>query len=194
MQTVKVIQLYTDEKKLIQKAVKRDRKAQKHLFEKHAPKMLSVCRKYITSLEIAEEVLLNGFFKVFTKLDQYSYEGSFEGWVRKIIIRECIDHLRKKDPFKFSESIIEEKTHIVDDQDDCKEPTDLSIDVLQECIDSLPQGYKSVFVMHSLDHIKHKEIAKILNISENTSKTQYRKARLLLQEKIKQIRKQRYEA
>jgi RNA polymerase sigma factor (sigma-70 family) len=165
-----VIQLYTNEKKLIQKAAKGDRKAQKHLFEKHAPKMLSVCRQYISPLETAEEILLNGFFKVFTKLDSFSHEGSFEGWVRRIMIRECIDHLREE------------------------EETDLALDLIQKCIDNLPDGYKSVFVMFTLDDMKHREIAEILNISENTSKTQYRKARLMLQEQVQQIRKQQHEA
>jgi RNA polymerase sigma-70 factor (ECF subfamily) len=186
-----VIQLYTNEKKLIQKAAKGDRKAQKHLFEKHAPKMLSVCRQYISPVETAEEILLNGFFKVFTKLDSFSHKGSFEGWVRRIMIRECIDHLRKKDPFKFKDEIDEEKAGNDEKEE---EETDLALDLIQKCIDNLPDGYKSVFVMFTLDHMKHREIAGFLNISENTSKTQYRKARLMLQEQVQQIRKQQHEA
>ncbi len=187
-----MIQLYTNEKKLIQKAVKGDRKSQKHLFDKHAPKMLSVCRQYISPLETAEEIMLNGFFKVFTKLDSYSHEGSFEGWVRKIMIRECIDHLRKKDPFRFNDEINEEK--VGSGEDDQEDESELPLDIIQECIDSLPDGYKSVFVMFTIDNMKHREIAQILSISENTSKTQYRKARLMLQEQVLKIRKQRYEA
>lgn len=183
-----MIQLYTNEKKLIQKAAKGDRKSQKHLFEKHVPKMLSVCRQYISPVETAEEIMLNGFFKIFTKLDSFSHEGSFEGWVRRIMIRECIDHLRKKDPFKFKDEINEEKVGC--DESD----TDLPLDFIQECIDNLPDGYKSVFVMYAIDGFKHKEIAQTLNISENTSKTQFRKARLMLQGLVQQIRKQHYEA
>jgi RNA polymerase sigma-70 factor (ECF subfamily) len=188
---VKVIPLYTNEKKLIQKAAKGDRKSQKHLFDKHAPKMLSVCRQYISPVETAEEILLNGFFKVFTKLDSFSHEGNFEGWVRRIMIRECIDYLRKKDPFKFKNEIDEEK---VECDQNTEGATDLPLDLIQKCIDNLPNGYKSVFVLFTLDGMKHKEIAQLLNVSENTSKTQYRKARLMLQEQVQQIRKQRHEA
>lgn len=187
-----MIQLYTNEKRLIEKAAKGDRKSQKHLFDKHAPKMLSVCRQYISPVETAEEILLNGFFKVFTKLDHFSHQGSFEGWVRRIMIRECIDHLRKKDPFKFKDQIHEEKVGC--DEDHQEDETDVPLDLIQECIDNLPHGYKSVFVMFTIDDMKHKEIAQLLDISENTSKTQYRKARLMLQEQVQQIRKQRYEA
>ena len=186
-----MIQLYTNEKKLIQKAAQGDRKSQKHLFDKHAPKMLSVCRQYISPVETAEEIMLNGFFKIFTKLDSFSHEGSFEGWVRRIMVRECIDHLRKKDPFKFKYEIDEEKVGC-DDTDE--EESDLPLDLIQECVDNLPHGYKSVFMMYAVDGFKHKEIAQALNISENTSKTQYRKARIMLQAEVQQIRKQRYEA
>lgn len=187
-----MIQLYTNEKKLIEKATKGDRKAQKRLFEKHAPKMLSVCRQYISPVETAEEIMLNGFFKTFTKLHTYTHQGSFEGWVRRIMVRECIDHLRKKDPFKFKDEINEEKVGC--GEDDQEEESELPLDLIQECIDGLSDGYKSVFVMYAIDGFKHKEIAQALQISENTSKTQYRKARLQLQEQILRIRKQQYEA
>lgn len=189
---MRVIQLYTNEKKLIQKAAKGERKAQKHLFDRHAPKMLSVCRQYISPVETAEECMLNGFFKVFTKLGSFSHEGSFEGWVRRIMVRECIDHLRKKDPFRFKDEINEEKVGA--DQLDEETDSEIPMNLLQECIDSLPDGYKSVFVMYTIDGFKHKEIATVLQISENTSKTQFRKARLMLQEQVQQIKKKHYEA
>ncbi|WP_317126881.1 RNA polymerase sigma factor [Nonlabens xiamenensis] len=186
-----MIQLYTNEKKLLQKAMKGDRKAQKHLFEKHSPKMLSVCRQYVSPLETAEECMLNGFFKVFTKLDSFSHNGSFEGWVRRIMVRECLDHLRKKDPFRYKDEVDEEKVGTEESEEDAD---NVPMDVLQECIDALPDGYKSVFVMYAVDGFKHREIAGMLNISENTSKTQFRKARLMLQGQIKQVKEQHYEA
>ncbi|MGJ8684912.1 MAG: RNA polymerase sigma factor [Nonlabens sp.] len=186
-----MIQLYTNEKKLIEKAATGDRKAQKHLYDKHSARMLSVCRQYISPVETAEELMLNGFFKVFTKLDSFSHEGSFEGWVRRIMVRECIDFLRKKDPFKYSSSIDEEKepAQIEDEEEDL-----IDVNLIQQLIDELPAGYKAVFIMYVVDGFKHAEIAQALNISENTSKTQYRKARLLLQEKLKTTRKHSYEA
>ncbi|SCY24404.1 RNA polymerase sigma-70 factor, ECF subfamily [Nonlabens sp. Hel1_33_55] len=185
-----MIQLYTNEKKLIEKAAQGDRKAQRRLYDKHAGKMLSVCRQYISPIESAEEIMLNGFFKVFTKLETFNHEGSFEGWVRRIMIRECLNTLRKKDPFKWSSEIDEERFE--DEQEE--EGDDLPLDQIQQCIDRLPDGYKSVFVMFAIDGLKHKEIALMLDISENTSKSQFRKARLMLQEEINEIKKKRYEA
>lgn len=188
-----MIQLYTNEKKLIEKAAVGDRKSQQRIYEKHAPRMLSVCRQYVKAQEIAEECMLNGFFKAFTKMDQFTHEGSFEGWLRKIMVRECLDHLRKKDPFKFSELLDNHHVAVTDSDDD--DDTDfLDIDTLQSLIDALPQGYKNVFLMIVVDGFKHSEVAIALNISENTSKTQYRKARLLLQEQVKQLKKKSYEA
>lgn len=187
-----MIQLYTNEKKLIEKAARGDRKAQKHLFDKHAPKMLSVCRQYVSPVETAEELMLNGFFKVFTKLDQFTHQGSFEGWVRRIMVRECIDYLRKKNPFRFTDEVDEEKVGATDDEND--DSDQLPLAVIQELIDSLPDGYKSVFIMYAIDGYKHQQIAQELGISENTSKTQYRKARILLQEKVNSIKKQQHEA
>lgn len=186
-----MIQLYTNEKKLIEKATTGDRKAQKYLYEKHAPRMLSICRQYISPVEVAEELMLNGFFKVFTKIDTFSHQGSFEGWVRRIMVRECIDYLRKKDPFKYTETIEEEKSPAVEEEE---EDSIIAMDELQELIDGLPSGYKTVFIMYAVDGFKHGEIAQTLNISENTSKTQFRKARLMLQEELKTKKKQRYEA
>ena len=135
--------------------------------------------------------MLNGFFKVFTRLDSFSHQGSFEGWVRRIMVRECIDHLRKKDPFKYSEAIEEDKSLVIEDEE---EDSMIGMDELQELIDQLPAGYKTVFIMYAIDGFKHVEIAQVLNISENTSKTQFRKARLILQEELKTKKKQRYEA
>lgn len=189
---MKVIQLFTNQKKLIQKAASGDRKAQKHLYDKHAPKMLSICRQYISPVETAEEMMLNGFLKAFTKLESFNHEGSFEGWLRRIMVRICIDHLRKKDPFKFTEEINEERAERVEEIE-CEDET-IPMDLLQECIDNLPEGYKSIFVMYAIDGFKHREIAQMLSISENTSKSQFRKARLVLQEEILKIQKQRYEA
>lgn len=182
-----MIRLYTNEKKLIDKAARGDRKAQKHIYDQHAPKMLSVCRQYISPIETAEELMLNGFFKVFTKLDQFTHAGSFQGWIRRVMVRECLDHLRKKNPFQFPDEINEQ--HLPDPVDDDHDQL-ISLAAIQEIIDRLPTGYKSVFVMYAIDGYKHKEIAQELGISENTSKTQYRKARILLQEQIHFLKQQ----
>ena len=99
---LKVIQLYKNEKQLIKKAASNHRDAQHMLYQLHAPKMLSVCRYYIKDVHQAEEVMLNGFFKVFTQLKSYKAEGSFEGWLRKIMVRESISFLRQQKQIEFS--------------------------------------------------------------------------------------------
>nr|WP_317126808.1 RNA polymerase sigma factor [Nonlabens ponticola] len=185
-----MIQLYTNEKKLIERAAKGDRKSQRRLYDKHAGKMLSVCRQYISPIESAEEIMLNGFLKVFTKLDTFNHEGSFEGWVRRIMIRECLNCLRKKQTYKWSSEIDDDQFEDVVEDDS----EDVPLDQIQQCIDTLPDGYKSVFVMFALDGLKHREIAIMLSISENTSKSQYRKARLMLQEQLTLLKKKHYEA
>ena len=91
---LKVIQLYKNNTELINKAMKSNREAQHILYELHAPKMLSICRYYIKDLQKAEEVMLNGFFKAFTNLKKFEDKGSFEGWLRKIMVRESISFLR----------------------------------------------------------------------------------------------------
>jgi len=179
---LKVIQLHKNESTLIQRAIKNDRKAQHVLFELHAPKMLSVCRYYIRNIHHAEEAMLNGFFKVFSNLKRYRSEGNFEGWIRRIMVRESISFLRQQKNIEFSledVNIKYEQTHTIE--------TDFEVNDIQQLIDALPEGYKMVFVMYAIEGYKHQEISKILNISEGTSKSQLYKARKMLQEKVKEL-------
>ncbi|MCB0461176.1 MAG: RNA polymerase sigma factor [Flavobacteriaceae bacterium] len=184
---MKVIQLYKNEKQLIKKAVSNHRDAQHMLYQIHAPKMLSVCRYYIKDGHKAEEVMLNGFLKVFTQLKTFKAEGSFEGWIRRIMIREAISFLRKKKQLEFS----------ADDMEVYDEPTnyadaELDVDEIQQLIDKLPEGYRMVFNMYAIEGYKHSEIAEMLDIAESTSKSQLFKARKLLQQQIKQLNKPSY--
>jgi RNA polymerase sigma factor (sigma-70 family) len=185
-QLLKVIQLYKNEAQLIKKAAKNHRDAQHSLYEMYAPKMLSVCRYYIKDVQQAEEVMLNGFFKVFTQLQSFKSEGSFEGWVRRIMIRESISYLRKKKKLEFPE----------DDMETFEQPihysnTELEVDEIQLLIDKLPEGYRMVFNMYAIEGYKHSEIANMLSISESTSKSQLFKARKLLQQQIIKLNKVR---
>ncbi|GAA3635428.1 RNA polymerase sigma factor [Flavivirga jejuensis] len=177
---MKVIHLYKNETSLIKKAIKSNREAQHVLFELHAPKMLSVCRYYIKDLQQAEEVMLNGFFKVFSNLKSFKNEGSFEGWIRRIMIRESISFLRQKKQIAFSVEYFENNNEHTNNIN-----TNIEVAEIQQLIDELPEGYKMVFVMYAIEGYKHYEIAEILNITEGTSKSQLFKARKLLQEKIK---------
>jgi len=176
---MKVIQ-FNNEKQLIKRAIKGNRDAQRKLYDQHSSKMLSVCRYYIKDVHQAEEAMCNGFLKVFTKLDTYNNKGSFEGWIRKIMVRESISYLRTRKDLYFSEDgIIENKDSINNIQ------TNLEVEDIQLLIDQLPEGYRVVFVMYAIEGYKHQEIAKTLGISESTSKSQLFKARKQLQAQLK---------
>lgn len=179
---MKVIQLHNNESKLIAKAVKHNRQAQHILYELHAPKMLSVCRYYIKDVHQAEEVMLNGFFKVFKYLKSFKAEGSFEGWIRRIMVREAISYLRGKKKLEFITEAVDYKQNVTDSIN-----SSMAVAEIQQLIDTLPDGYKMIFVMYAIEGYKHHEIAKMLDISEGTSKSQLFKARQMLQQKIKSL-------
>ncbi len=184
---LKVIQLYKNEDKLIKKALKNDREAQQLLYTMFSSKMLSVCRYYISDLQHAEDAMLEGFFKVFTNLKSFKSEGSFEGWVRRIMVRESISFLRRQKNIEFSVEELDIDYKYTNDIN-----SELEVNDIQKLIDGLPEGYKVVFVMYAIEGYKHNEIAHMLNISEGTSKSQLYKARKMLQQKIKELNKTGY--
>ena len=177
---MKVIQLHLQEAQLIKRAKRKDRKAQHVLYTQHSPKMLSVCRYYIANIHDAEEVMLSGFFKVFTQLKTYKSEGSFEGWIRRIMIRESISFLRKKNPLIAVEEI-EDYTEV----NDCELDMIAGVQEIQKAIDGLPQGYRIVFNLYEIEGYKHQEIAEMLDISISTSKTQLFKAKKQLRAQLR---------
>ena len=181
---MKVIQLHKNQSALIKKAIKNNREAQHVLFEMHAPKMLSVCRYYIKDIQQAEEAMLNGFFKVFSNLKSFKNEGSFEGWIRRIMVRESISFLRQQKKIEFSIEDITIKHNYTNNIN-----TNFEVADIQQLIDALPEGYKMVFIMYAIEGYKHHEIADLLDITAGTSKSQLFKARKILQEKIKELNK-----
>ncbi|TDT38659.1 RNA polymerase sigma-70 factor (ECF subfamily) [Maribacter spongiicola] len=178
---LKIIPFYKNEQQLIKKATSGNRDAQERLYKKHAPKMLSVCRQYIKDIHFAEDVMVQGFLKMFNKLDTFKFEGSFEGWLRRIMIRESISYLRKQQFVVYDDEVYEKNQ-----SEEISQSTDLDTEHIQQLIDALPQGYKMVFVLYNVEGYKHKEIAEMLSITESTSKTQLLKARKLLQEQLRQ--------
>ncbi len=177
---VKVIQLFKNETSLIQRASAGSRDAQQKLYEMHSPKMLSICRQYIRDIHHAEEVMLNGFFKVFKYLRDFKDEGSFEGWVRRIMVRESISFLRQHKSLQFRDDLGHETEEVYNNIN-----SEMDVAEIQQVIDSLPEGYKMVFIMYAVEGYKHSEIAEMLEITEGTSKSQLFKARKMLQEKLK---------
>tara|TARA_R110002051_G_scaffold325678_2_gene430098 strand:- start:10105 stop:10668 length:564 start_codon:yes stop_codon:yes gene_type:complete len=184
---VKIIPFYTNEKQLIKKACSGNGEAQKQVYEKHAPKMLSVCRQYIKDVAFAEDVMIMGFVKVFKYLDTFKFEGSFEGWIRRIMVREAITHLRKNQFVVFDDELYDKHT-----QHQIEVESGIDVEEIQGLIDQLPEGYKMVFVLYAVEGYKHAEIAAMLQISESTSKSQLFKARRILQEQLKETKKLNY--
>lgn len=185
---MKIIPLHKNYSKLIDKAGKDDRLAQHQLFDMFSPKMLGVCRQYLKNNDLAEEVMLSGFLKMFTNLNNFKDEGSFEGWIRRIMVNESISQLRKDKKLNFvSEAELENST----DHSTYIE-TELEEADIQKLIDALPNGYKTVFVLYAVEGYKHSEISELLQISESTSKTQLFKARKTLQNMVKQQNKISY--
>jgi len=174
----KVIKLNNDTQ-LIKQSLKNNREAQKFLYHKYAPKMLRLCTYYIKDLQESEEVMLNGFLKVFTKLSKYSSKGSFEGWIRKIMIHESISYLRKKKKIIFTNQI-ENYGEFIENEVELH----IAVEDLHQYVNQLPNGCKIVFNLYVIDGYKHAEIAEILKISEGTSKTQLSRARKALQKMI----------
>ncbi|MFS4469661.1 RNA polymerase sigma factor [Maribacter sp. 2210JD10-5] len=177
---MKIIPFYKNESQLIRKASNGNRDAQQRIYSKYAPKMLGVCRQYIKDIHFAEDVMVQGFLKVFTHLGSFKFKGSFEGWVRRIMIRESISYLRKQQFVVYDDEIYEKNQY-----GDLDQTTDMDTEHIQQLIDGLPQGYKMVFVLYTVEGYKHYEIAEMLSISESTSKSQLFKARKVLQEQLK---------
>lgn len=176
---MKVIQLQTNEANLIKNALKNKRDAQQVLFDMYAPKMLSVCRYYISDIQQAEAAMLNGFLKVFLNLKSFKAEGSFEGWIRRIMVREAISFLRTQKKIEFSIEEVSLPTTFSDNI-----TSNINVAQIQRLIDQLPEGYRIVFVLYALEGYKHHEIANMLSITEGTSKSQLFKARKMLQQQI----------
>ncbi len=183
---MKVIALHKNEQQLISEAIANNRQAQQQLYTKYASKMLSVCRQYIKDVHHAEDVMITGFMKMFTNLKKFEHKGSFEGWIKRIMIHECIDYLRvKKNSFnhKDIDDVIYSEEEVNYEMEG-----DFSIDDIQLLIDNLPEGYKIVFNLYIIEGYKHNEIAELLNISEGTSKSQLSHAKRLLQTQITELK------
>ncbi len=165
------------EERLLEACRKGDRKAQRELYEKYAGLMFSVCRRYISEEEAAEDVLVCGFMKVFSKIDQFKSEGSFEGWIRRIMVNESLTYIRKNKSLYMQVEI--ENAEREPDYNQLQDH--LEVEDLMKMIDRLPTGYKTVFNLYAIEGFSHKEIAEQLDISENTSKSQLSRARAHLQ-------------
>lgn len=170
--------------KLIQSCKEGDRAAQKVLYERLASRMFPVCIRYIGDRETAQDVLQEGFITLFTHMDSYKGDGSFEGWARKIFITTALMELRRKDALKMSEELDAVRGMKTDTVSQLQ---NIGYKDLMNLITMLPPGFRTVFNLYAVEGFTHKDIAEMLGISETTSRTQLSRARAWLQNKIKEI-------
>lgn len=180
------IQKSNTEEVLLQDCKKGKSRAQQAFYERFAPKMLGVCIRYIRDREEAEHVMIGGMVKVFEKLNQYTGEGSLEGWVRRIMVNESLMYIRKNKNMSL-EVEVEQAEEAPDYQ---LLETSLEAQDLLNLIAELPVGYGTVFNLYAIEGYTHKEIAETLDINENTSKSQLSRARKLLQSRLAQLQKE----
>jgi RNA polymerase sigma factor (sigma-70 family) len=164
------------DRELIRGCLDGDPRAQKTLYDKYSGKMYALCLRYCDNRDTAKDMLQEGFVRVFRSLVNFRHEGSFEGWMKRIMVNQCIEQYRreKSDPW-FSD--VQEAHHLgFDDHAFAR----LNMQDLLRAVQSLPRGYRTVFNLYAIEGYAHKEIAAQLGISENTSKTQLLKARNML--------------
>ena len=159
--------------------------AQRGIFELFASAMMSVCIRYVTDRETAKDVLQDGFIKLYTKIDTYAGSGSFDGWVRRIFVTTALEYLRRNDVLRQSASIEEYGNLITDNNETILDK--ISADDLMSCIAKLPDGYRTVFNLYAIEGYSHTEIAEMLEINESTSRSQFMRARKILQKVVQSL-------
>lgn len=174
------------EKEWIEGCKRQDSRAQESLYEHFSGKMYALCCRYVPSKMEAEDVLVVAFTKLFERINQYKGEGSFEGWMRKIIVNESLTYLRRNKNM-YLETEIEEAER---SPDYAALQNNLEAEDLLRLVGQLPTGYRMVFNLYAIDGYSHKEIAEQLEISENTSKSQLSRARVLLKKKLTELEKE----
>jgi RNA polymerase sigma factor (sigma-70 family) len=166
-----------DFQKVIKNCIKGNPRAQRELYENLSPKMMTVCLRYMENTEEAEDVFQMAFVKVFGKLKEFHFDGSFQGWVRRIFVNSCLDQIRKNKKTKYDVSVDDVEFKLEDDSFIFE---NMVAQELMDLIQGMPTGYKTVFNMFAIEGYSHKEIAEHLGVSESTSKSQYKRARSFL--------------
>jgi len=169
------------EEELISQCLKNSPLAQRELYNRLGPKMMGVCMRYMNNTEEAQDVLQDGFIKVFDKLKGYSGTGSFEGWVRRIFVNTALDAIRKNKNLKH-QTQIEDVAYSLQSQDFILES--LAAEDLMDLLKEIPLGYRTVFNMYVIEGFSHKEIAEALSITISTSKSQFSRAKAMLRNRV----------
>ena len=180
---VRVLPLFQTEQQLIRACQQADPKAQRRVYETYAPRMLGVCRRYLPDEFEAEEAMVEGFIKVFEHITRFEGKGSFEGWIRRIVVNEALMALRAKKQLGWQTSYDDVR------EEPSPQPfeSSLEVDDLLQLVNELPTGYRTVFNLYAIEGYTHEEIAEQLGISEGTSKSQLSRARAQLQQAIQRM-------
>ena len=162
--------------------------ARKEVYETYAPSMMALCKRYVADSDDAKDVLQEGFLKIFMQIDQFSGSGPFGAWIRKIFVNTSLDFLRTKNRLKERETPL-----LYESEQFFTNPAvnDITADDLMDCISELPSVYRTVFNLFAIEGYRHQEIALMLNIQESTSRSQFYRARQMLQEKVIQLMKEK---
>lgn len=180
---------------IIEGCIAGKRRAQSDLYHKYAPVMLAVCLRYTQSRDEAEDILQEAFLKIFQHIGTYRNEGSFEGWMKRIMINHALNYFRKQRRTPFLEDIATvSESEFADPEEPPAIHAPVSADTLVRLIQTLPPGYRIVFNLYVFEEYSHREISRELSISENTSKTQLLKARRMLRRKIDDLNLMKYPA
>lgn len=160
-----------------------DRKYQELLYQRFASKMFTVCMRYAAESHSAQDLLQEGFVKIFKNIEKFRGEGSFEGWIRRIFVNTCLEFVRKK----ANMYVVQDTETVKVEYHDENALQKLMKEDLMEMIQSLSTGYRTIFNLYVIEGYSHKEIAELLNVTEGTSKSQLARARYLLQKKVETL-------
>ena len=167
------------EEAILKGCLQNDPAAQRELYNRYSPKMLSVCYRFAHNREDAEDMLQEGFIKIFSQMHTFGNRGAFEGWIRRIIVHTCINILKKNKKFNESVDIIHATGAMVREE---SVPSIVQAKQIVECIRMLPIGYRTVLNLYALEGYSHREIGTMLDIEESTSRSQYTRAKAMLEE------------
>jgi len=167
------------EEAILSGCLQNDAGAQRELYSRYSPKMLSVCYRFAHNREDAEDMLQEGFIKVFSQVHTFQNKGAFEGWIRRIMVHTCINHLKKNKKFNESVDIIYANGVQVREE---SVPSIVQAKQIVECIRLLPLGYRTVLNLYAIEGYSHKEISGMLDVEESTSRSQYTRAKQMLED------------
>jgi len=178
------------ETKILEGCINDERGAQEHLYRHYAPTMLGICLRYTKSYDEASDVMQEGFIKVFANIKRFRQEGSFEGWIKRIMVNTALNHYHKAQKMNNHRNIDDVRETEIIEEDLPTPKTRFSQKQMLDAIQELPEGYRTVFNLYVFEKYKHKQIAEILDISVNTSKSQLSKARVYLQKVLARMERE----